>query len=448
MREAGRGVLDIAALIDERPMSALQITAILLCAAVALLDGIDSQSISVAAPILAENLKIARPALGPIFAAAALGSAVGAFAFGPLGDLYGRKRMMAIAATVFGLFTLATAAADSYGMLIAVRFCAGLGLGGAMPCFIALASEYSPQARRARIASFIWAAFPLGIGAGGFLNAFLLATFGWRSIFVVGGVAPLVVAALVVAFMPESVRYLIARGADPARIARIVQRLAPDVLGRVAYVSSEERTQGSPARELFARGRASATFALWLAFFTGFGALGIAVVWTPTLLRDHGVSLQAASIVIGWHGLGALIGMGSAGMLVERFGFARVLIPAFTFGALAIASLGLAADSALTMTIAMVLVGLLVGMAASGSIALAALIYPTSMRATGVGWAMSMARIGQVLAPLAAGALAGFGDATTFYLFGLATFVGALALFTLRLSQGAAPAGAGRGAVA
>lgn len=427
--------IDIPKLIDLRPMSSLQIAVIATCAIVAFLDGMDTQSIAVAAPIVADILKLSRAALGPIFSAAALGAAVGAFGFGLLGDIFGRKRMLAIAVALFGLFTLATARADSFTMLIVVRLFAGVGLGGAMPCFISLASEYTPHRRRAMMASLIWAAFPLGGAVGGFLNAYLLTAFGWRSIFLVGGVAPLLVAALVALFMPESVRYLLARTAEPARIAQIVARLAPDTPKNSRFLSLEERAADGPATQLFASGRLLTTLMLWVAFFTAFGALGIDVIWTPTLLRDNGVSAQAASVVIGVHGVGALIGMGSAGRLIERFGYARVLIPSLTLGSLATASLGYAASSQSSMTIAMTLVGLLVGMGASGSIAVAALVYPTAIRATGVGWAMSMARVAQVLAPLAAGAMAGLGGRMTFLVFGVFSLIGAVAIATLRANS-------------
>ena len=161
-------VINVNRLIDDGPVRPFQVFAISLCALVAFLDGADTQSIAVAAPIIADNLKLTRAALGPLFSAALLGAAIGALTFGPLGDRFGRKRMLVLATIIFGIFTLATALATSYESLLAIRFAAGIGLGGATPCFLALASEFSPGRRRAMVASLIWAAFPLGGSIGGF----------------------------------------------------------------------------------------------------------------------------------------------------------------------------------------------------------------------------------------------------------------------------------------
>ena len=152
------------------------------------------------------------------------------------------------------------------------------------------------------------------------------------------------------------------------------------------------------------------------------------------LLRDHGLSPGSASIAIGVHGLGALIGMGSAGTLMERFGAGRVLVPALVLGAVATAALGFMASSLVAVSVAVALVGLTVGMGASGSIALASVIYPTAIRGTGVGWAMGMGRFGQVLTPLLAVAMVGAGwDGTQLFLgFAIAPLLGAAAVLALR----------------
>jgi len=157
-----RDVLNITQAIDFGPVTPFQIGAIILCSLVAFLDGLDSQSIAVAAPLIADKLSLAKTALGPIFSAALLGAMIGALTFGPLGDRFGRKRCLIAAAIIFGVGTLLTARADSYNELLVVRFVSGIGLGGATPCFIALASEYAPQRRRAMIASLIWSATPAG----------------------------------------------------------------------------------------------------------------------------------------------------------------------------------------------------------------------------------------------------------------------------------------------
>ena len=422
--EAAKTV-NLARVIDESPFTTFQIFAIVLCSLVAFLDGIDSQSIAVAAPLIADKLGLARGALGPIFSAALLGAAIGALTFGPLGDRFGRKRCLVAAAVIFGVFTLLTSQASSYNGLLAVRFAAGIGLGGATPCFIALASEYAPQRRRAMIASLIWSAFPLGGTAGGFLNAYILAYFGWPAIFLIGGILPLVVAVVLLLWLPESVRFLLAEGRDPEKARAIARRIVPNVAADAQIVSGEERTGGVPMKQLFSDGRAAGTLLLWVPFIMAFGALVIVVLWTPALMRENGIAPSQTSIVIGFHGLGALIGMGSAGRLMEKFGTVATLVPAFILGTLSTAAVGYAATSVTSMSIAVALVGLFVGMGASGSIALAALSYPTPIRSTGVGWAMAMGRFGQVIAPLTTSAMlgAGLGTVQIFLVTAIAPFV-------------------------
>ena len=423
----------VTRVIDDGPITGFQVTAIVLCSSVAFLDGLDTQSIAVAAPIIVDNLRLTRAALGPIFSAALLGAMIGALTFGPLCDAFGRKRVLTFAAALFGICTLATAYVQSYGSLLLVRSVAGLGLGGATPCFIALASEYAPLRRRAMVTSLIWAAFPLGGIAGGFLNAAILVHFGWQSIFEIGGVLPISIALVLALWLPESLRYMVATGADPARIEAVVARIRPGTSPSGGFVANKQRDNRVSMAHLFTEGRAATTLLLWIPFFAGFGSLGIAVLWTPILLRDNGIPLSQAAVVLGIHGIGALIGMGSAGRLIEKFGALAVLLPSFLLGALSVGALGYASVSLPMMATALFLAGLFVGAGASGSIALAALTYPTETRSSGIGWAMGVGRFGQVLAPLFAATVvaAGWRSGQMFLAFAIAPVLGALAIVAL-----------------
>jgi AAHS family 4-hydroxybenzoate transporter-like MFS transporter len=405
-------VINITRAIDAGPFTSFQIVAIVLCSLVAFLDGLDSQSIAVAAPLIAEKLGLARTALGPIFSAALLGAMIGALTFGPLGDHFGRKRCLIAAAVIFGVCTLLTTRVAFYEELLAVRFAAGIGLGGATPCFIALASEYAPQRRRAMIASLIWAAFPLGGTIGGFLNAYILANYGWPTIFWIGGALPLVVAVVLLLWLPESIRFLIADGRRPEAARAIARRIVPVDSPNAQIVADEQHMAGLALVHLFSEGRAANTLLLWIPFIMAFGTLATVVVWTPALLRANGIAPSRAALVIGFHGIGALIGMASAGRLMERFGTVTVLVPAFVLGTFATGALGFAAASVAWMSLVLGLVGVFVGMGASGAIALATLTYPTAIRSTGVGWAMGMGRFGQVIAPLTTSMMLGFGLGT------------------------------------
>ena len=183
--------VNITRLIDEGPITRFQISTIVCCALVNLFDGMDTQSIGVAAPFIAEGLDIKIANFGPIFSSALVGATIGAASFGPLADRLGRKTLLMIAIVFIGTFTILTAMANSVPMLMSFRVLAGLGLGGATPCFIALTSEYAPARLRATLVTLMWSAFPFGGMIGGLLNSYLLTHVGWRAIFYVGGVAPL-----------------------------------------------------------------------------------------------------------------------------------------------------------------------------------------------------------------------------------------------------------------
>ena len=426
--------VNVTNVIDDTPIRGFQIFVFVLCSLAAFLDGIDTQNIGVAAPIIAANMKLSHAALGPIFSSALVGATLGALTFGPLGDQYGRKVMLALAVFLFGIFTIATAYAETYEQLLAVRFAAGLGMGGATPCFIALASEYAPARRRAMVASAVWSAFPLGGFAGGFLNAYVLSIAGWQAIFLVGGVLPILITLAFTIWLPESLKFLIAKGGETARITAIMQRLQPGLPANAQFVSSEQKVQGTPLKNLFSDGRAAWTLLLWVPFFAAFGVLILAVLWTPTLLHDNGIPLTQAAQAIAFNGLGALIGMGSAGRLIERFGAGPVLVPAFLLGAVTTALLGYAAASAVGMAVGVFLIGLFIGMGGSGAIALAALTYPTAIRSSGVGWAMGVGRFAQVLAPLFAAfaSAAGWSSVQLFVVLAIAPVLAALAILLLR----------------
>ncbi len=171
----------------------------------------------------------------------------------------------------------------------------------------------------------------------------------------------------------------------------------------------EKQLPGAPIKHLFTEGRALGTLLLWVPFFMGFGILTVATLWTPALLRLNGIAPAATAFVIAFNGLGGFIGQSTAGRLMERFGVLVVLFPAFVLGTAATVGLGYGASSVMLAATFIGLVGLFLGLGTGAAIALAAMIYPTPIRSTGVGWGMAMGRFGQIVGPLIAGALLGAG---------------------------------------
>src|SRR2546423_5637686 len=220
-------VLDVRRVIDDLPVSAYQLRVAVLCAAVVCVDGFDAQVMGYVAPALARELHIPRAALGSVISSGIVGMMIGALAFGPIADRVGRKPILVASAVIFGLGSLLTARVDTIAELTVFRMLTGFGLGGAMPNAIALTSEYMPQRCRDAAVMTMFCGFAFGSALAGWVAAAAIGTFGWRSVFVVGGSIPVVVAIALVAFLPESIRFLVVSGTQASRVSKYLSRIAP-----------------------------------------------------------------------------------------------------------------------------------------------------------------------------------------------------------------------------
>lgn len=433
------GPINVTALIDRQPLSALQIRILLLCGCVALLDGMDLQAIGLAAPAIAHMLHVEPRAFGAVFSAALLGLTLGAFILGPMADRFGRKRILLASTLTFGIFTIATALATSFTALLVVRFLTGVGLGGAMPSFISLASEYVPRARRSLLVTLLWAGFPLGGVVGGILASTLIPTFGWQSIFYVGGIAPLLLTAILAAALPESLGFLVARGTRPQVVRRIVRQISPQAVtdSTQTFVFGEERLPGLPVRHLFTGGRATGTLLLWVPYFMAFLMLVTNSSWSPTLLNTAGLGVGRSGIVMAAYNGGSVVGTLAVGWLISLCGPYRVLTIVLALSALAFGLVGFAAPSFGLVTLLEGLGGVLLGAGSSGLIALAAVFYPTVIRSSGVGWATAVGRLGSFTGPLLAAMLvAAHSDIESLYMaLGIPGLCAALFVLLLGLNQ-------------
>ena len=196
-----------------------------LCFCVVLLDGFDTAAIGYIAPSLITEWGVERPALAPVLSAALFGLAFGALSSGPLADRLGRKAVLVGSVLVMGAACLASAFAGDLNQLVVWRFITGLGLGAAMPNAVTLMSEYCPDGRRATLTNAMFCGFPLGAAFGGFLAAWMIPQWGWRSVLVLGGIAPLVLTVLLLLLLPESVRYMVAKNQPVERIRGVLRRI-------------------------------------------------------------------------------------------------------------------------------------------------------------------------------------------------------------------------------
>jgi AAHS family 4-hydroxybenzoate transporter-like MFS transporter len=403
--------VDVTKVIEEARFGSLQLLILVLCAWIALLDGFDTQAIAYVAPVIAEQWGIAMAGFGPIFGAGLAGLMVGAFVLSPAADRFGRKNVILLSVSLFGAFALVTARVTTLNELLVFRFLTGLGLGGAMPNIIALTSEYAPKRMRALLIAVMFCGFPLGSTVGGLVSAPLIGAFGWQSVFILGGILPLVTLVVLFICLPESIRYLIARGVTDERVARLVARLDPAVPPAAAssYVIHSQQVLGFPVTKLLQEGRATMTLLLWIGFFMNLLVMYFLVNWMPSLLKASGLPLKVAILSTAVLNAGGVVGAIVLGRLVDRFDPYLVLGGAYSASAFFIAGIAYGSANVWSLIMSTFLAGFGVVGAQIGMNALAAGLYPTSIRSTGVGWALGVGRLGSIIGPVAGGILLGFG---------------------------------------
>jgi MFS transporter, AAHS family, 4-hydroxybenzoate transporter len=293
--------------------------------------------------------------------------------------------------------------------LMFLRLLTGLGLGGVMANAVALASEYSPQRRRASLLMWISCGFTGGAIAGGLISTVLIPWGGWRSVFVVGGLLPLAIAAVMYWRLPESLLFLSLQPGAHDRLAQLLRRVAPGLdQGRDLRLRGPEQVEarGSLAR-LFRDGRALMTLLLWLVSFTNLLNLFFLANWLPLLSTRMGFSASTAVLMGTTLQLGGLIGAVFMGPLIDRLGYYRVLVPAFLIAGLAVAAIGEPGMPLPLLYLVIFAAGICIVGAQPALNALASTLYPTEIRATGVGWSLGVGRVGAIVGPVVAAQLVG-----------------------------------------
>jgi MFS transporter, AAHS family, 4-hydroxybenzoate transporter len=427
--------VNITNLINNRPISQYQAVLLLLCALAALMDGFDSVIISITAPAIAKSLGLDVKTFGPIFSAAQFGFMLGAFVAGPVADRVGRKSVLVASVMIFGLFSLLTPLSQSYAQLVALRFATGLGLGGASAAFVAISTEYAPIRMRATIVTLMWTMLPLGNVLGGFLSSAVLPRFEWAVVFYVGGIVPIGIGLLMIALVPESISFLVVRNFGRSQLSRVVHRIAPELplTPNTQYLVTEEKVTRASIASLFSDGRAPTTICLWLAYFCTWLVLITVLAWMVPILREAGIPISMAPLMVAANSGGAVIGSPIFGRLMDKANPFHVVISGYFLGAIAVSSLGFAVSTVEAFAICVFLAGFLFGGASTGLIAIVAGAYPTAIRSTGVGWAIGMARFGAVLGPLFAGAMLSSGWSIHYFFgsMGVLVLIAALTLVVL-----------------
>ena len=399
--------IDVTRVIEGQRFGPLLVAIVAWSFAIMLTDGFDLTGISFAAPSLVHLWSVPKGAFGPVFSMGLFGIMIGSIGFGYLGDRIGRKRAMIVGALMFGVFTLASVLATNLQELTWIRFIAGIGIGGAVPVAMALNTEFAPKAWRATIVIVMFTGYTTGAAIGGFVAAALIPAYGWQSIFYVGGIAPLIVAAGLIFAVPESIRFLAVTGVNRPELARLVKALRPDTqitAGTTFVITDEEPKPRFALPMLFANGRQWITPLLWLTYIVNSMALFFLQSWLPLVLQSGGVTQSQAAVATGMFALGGTVAALAIMRLVDRYGvFVVAVLP--LIGIPAVIALGSAAGAVGTVIGISFLVGCCVSGTQAGLNGSAGTFYPTAIRANGVGTAIGVAKIGSITSPLIGGVL-------------------------------------------
>ena len=403
--------VNISEVIDNSRLGPFQVGICVLCGLCLIMDGFDVQAMGYVAPAIIREWKIPNAELGPVFGAGLLGVLIGSLLFSILADKIGRRPVLIGVTLFFSAMTFVTARAGSVHQMLAIRFIAGLGLGGIMPNAVALCGEYSSRAMRVTVMTIVGNGFTAGAAIGGFISAWLIPNFGWRSVFYFGAVMPLVIALAMFFWLPESLQFLVLRekdlNKDLGKVDKWLRKVEPGAVARgaVQYVVAERKREGVPVFHLFRDGRATGTVLLWIVNFMNLLNLYFLSSWLPTVVRDAGRSTSTAVLVGTAVQVGGSIAALGLGWFIERFGFVPVLATCFAVACVNIAMIGFPGLSLALLFAVVFLAGMgIVGGQAAVN-ALAATYYPTSLRSTGIGWSLGIGRIGAIVGPVLAGEL-------------------------------------------
>lgn len=434
---------DVQHVLDTTPMGARRWTIIAICFVIALLDGFDTQSIAFIGPAIADDFGLASTDMTWVITASTIGMALGAVTLGTFGDRIGRKKTILLALVVFGIFSLAGAFAQSLEQIVILRFLIGLGMGGATPALLALTAEFSPKKRRGTFMTLVLLGLPGGALIGGLVAAAWLPVVGWRGIFLIGGLLPLVLLALCLKALPESAVFLVTKGSPDAH--RQARRIMAHISGQaidpqaVLVTTEESKTSRGSVGALFSARYRRVTIAVFATYLLNWIAWYLLLLWMPTALKMLGLeSSQAAMGTVTVNGAFILFAI-PLSVLLPRVDARRILLAMFAAGVLIAVGLGLAGTNFAVLFVLIGLAGFGIGGQQLALNYLIANAYPTQLRATATGWGIGIGRLGSIVGSALGGViLSGLGASGYFMVLAIPLVLAGIATLAVRSSATAA----------
>jgi MFS transporter, AAHS family, 4-hydroxybenzoate transporter len=397
--------IDIERVFDDQKIGSFHIMLLLISFLVMMTDGFDLGAAAYAGPGILKEWNLNGRELGALFSSSLAAGFIGPPLFGFLSDRFGRKRVIVCGAYVFGIFTLAAALTSSLGQLIVVRILAGVALGGTLPIVVTLNNEFAPARVRATLVVLTFMGVTFGGGLPGFIAAKLVGEYGWRILFWIGGIAPLVIATILALALPESIKFLALRPCRRSELVVLLKRLRSDLViepDTQFVISGEENRSRFSMAALFEGRLAVLTPLFWISNCLAVMSLYFMNQWMPTVLSTSGVPVGQAAIATMLFQFGGTL----AGLMSMRFLDKRGFIPVPILFACAIpivACIGIPNHSPYVLLALVAAAGFCILGVQFGNIATEGNIYPTYIRAWGVGSNFAVGRIGGALGPLLGG---------------------------------------------
>jgi len=401
----------ISELIDARPIRGTQWLAFALCGAIILLDGYDLQALGLAAPVLARRWAIAPSSLGPALSASLIGLGIASALLAPLGDKFGRRPILTAGLLCVAISSGLTALATNIETLAIYRFFTGVGLGICQANATALAAEWAPRSRRASVVTLVFCQVALGALLAGLVSPAITEAWDWPGIFVVGALGPLLIAALVWIALPESPTFLASSPHRQVQFHKLLRRWSPESDPSQVTPDPQAGPQTDPQavqprgslRAVLGPNYLHSTLAFWAIFAVATFVLYLLISWLPIVLTQAGWSHAQAARGISLYQGGGIVGALILARFIDRGLTFPILVSAYVLAGVAGWAFHYSLQMPNLIPVLLCLLGITVSGGLCGVLAVGATLYPTELRATGLGLGAAVARIGATLGPLVGG---------------------------------------------
>ena len=433
-------IKDINEFIDNGSITSQQILVVSLCFIFNMLDGFDITAMAVVASPVSVDLALTPDLLGWIFSFALAGMMVGAMALAPLADIIGRRALIILSLMIVGISVIMTSKVESLTPFMLLRFISGMGAGALLASQASLAAEYSPNKYRALSVAIVTAGYPTGAMMTSIVAGYILPEYGWRMMFLFGGVVTVSMVIVAWLMIPESLKYLIEKKPNNAleKINKILLKLNAPSISELPPSNNDSEVTISMIgnmRMLLSPKFRRLSLMLWTSFFCAFGTLYFLMSWIPKLMENAGYDMAVGRDAFLLFNLGGVIGIYLLGILSVKWKLTNLILNLSLVSAVSMIIFALVPNQLNILFILILLIGILQQSAFTGLYGVAAKAYPTEIRSTGVGWAIGLGRSGAVVGPAVAGylILAGYDMSANFIFFALPMIVCGLIAYKLNV---------------